>query len=172
MGAEDTDIGTLPVQLRQAQTSLATLQNGVSDQQKAIYDLQIKQVETTVERAQRNLQAARLLSPCNCVVQEAPLSVGATASSASAITLLDLSEITFQTTNLNERDVVNMKSGLPATIRLKAFTETFTGTVDAVLPVSSGTLSTVALYTVILRLDTTNVDLRPGMTGQAEISLK
>lgn len=100
------------------------------------------------------------------------MSVGATASSASAITLLDLSEITFQTTNLNERDVVNMKSGLPATIRLKAFTETFTGTVDAVLPVSSGTLSTVALYTVILRLDTTNVDLRPGMTGQAEISLK
>ncbi len=156
----------------QAQTSLATLQNGVSDQQKAIYDLQIKQVETTVERAQRNLLAVRLLSPCNCVVQEAPLSVGATASSASAITLLDLSEITFQTTNLNERDVVNMKSGLPATIRLKAFTETFTGTVDAVLPVSSGTLSTVALYTVILRLDTTNVDLRPGMTGQAEISLK
>ena len=166
-----TDLTSSWANVVQAQTSLATLQSGVSDQQEAIYDLQIKQAETKVERAQSALLSAKLLSPCDCVVQSVPLSLGATASSGSPISLLDLSEITFQTTNLNERDVVNMKAGLPASIRLKAFTNTFTGTVDAVLPLSSGTLSTVALYTVILSVDKANADLRPGMTGQAEISI-
>ena len=177
--ASQTDLTKSWAAIVQAQSSLATLQNGVSDQQKVIYDLQLKQVQIAVERAQRNLQQAKLVSPCNCVVQEVTLSVGAAAGSGSGVTLLDLSQITFQTSNLNERDVVAMKSGLPATIRLKAFTGTITGTVDAVLPVSSGTLSTVALYTVILHLDPTGtqssqttVDLRPGMTGQAEINVK
>jgi hypothetical protein len=60
------------------------------------------------------------------------------------------------------------------TIRLKAFTQTFTGKVGTILPLSSGTLSSVALFTANINIDPTpaNVVLLPGMTGQAEINLK
>jgi multidrug efflux pump subunit AcrA (membrane-fusion protein) len=166
--AADTDLIKSWASVVQAQSSLATLQNGVSDEQKAIYDLQVKQAQVTVDRAQRRLQQAKLISPCDCTVQDVSLSVGATSTNG-AITLLDSSQITFQTTNLNERDVVNMKSGQIATIRLKAFTDPITGTVDAVLPMSSGTLSTIALYSVIIHIDSPMNDLRPGMTGEVDI---
>jgi multidrug efflux pump subunit AcrA (membrane-fusion protein) len=155
----------------QAQTNLATLQNGASDAQKQVYNVQLAQTKLTVERAQRDLAQAKLVSPCACVVQEVNLSVGA-SSEGGSITLLDTSQVKFQTTNLNERDAVKLQAGQTATIRLKAFEQTFTGKVGALLPLSSGAQGELALYTAMIDLDPTEVALRPGMTGQAEIELK
>jgi multidrug efflux pump subunit AcrA (membrane-fusion protein) len=157
----------------QAQASLATLQNGVSAEQKAVYDVQLAQAKVKVERAQRDLAQAQLLSPCACVVQAVGLSVGG-SSSGGSITLLDASQVKFQTSNLNEEDVVKLQAGQAVTIRLKAFPQTFTGKVSAILPLSSGTQGSVALFTANIDLDPApaNVALLPGMTGQAEIILK
>jgi multidrug resistance efflux pump len=154
----------------QAQTSLAALEQGVSDDQKAVYDLQLEQARLAVERAQRDLAQARLVSPCDCVVQAVELSVGASAN--GSITLLDTARLQFRTSNLNERDVVKLKAGQSVTIRLKAYDQTLTGKVGAILPVSSGTSSSVALYTVLIDLDPTTLSLLPGMTGQAQINLQ
>ena len=68
--------------------------------------------------------------------------------------------------------MVNLQDGQAATIRLKAFDKVFTGKVGSVLPVSSGAVSGVALYTAIVKLDPTDVELLPGMTGQAEIAIQ
>lgn len=154
----------------QAQSNLATLQNGVSADQKAVYDLQLKQAQVTVDRASRDLAQAKLIAPCDCTVQEVGLSVGATAN--GSVTLLDTAQLRFATSNLDEQDVVMLKTGQTATIRLKAFDQTFTGKVGAVLPISSGTQGTVSLYTVLIDLDSTSAALLPGMTGQAEINLQ
>ena len=140
----------------QAQSSLATLQNGVSDAQKKVYEVELAQARVTVNRAQRDLEQAKLLSPCDCVVQEVTLVAGSLSSSGS-ITLLDTAQLTFQTTNLNERDVVKLQAGQKAVIRLKAFEQTFTGKVGPVLPESSGTSGSVALYTAIIELDATKI---------------
>ena len=72
----------------------------------------------------------------------------------------------------NERDVVKLNAGQAVTVRLKAFEQTFTGQVGAILPVSSGTQNSVALYMVLVDLDSTGAKLLPGMTGQAEINLQ
>jgi multidrug efflux pump subunit AcrA (membrane-fusion protein) len=154
----------------QAKTSLATLQNGATDAQKKVYDLQLQAAQVTLERAQRDLAGAKLLSPCDCEVQAVSLSAGADSSGGS-ITLLDTAQLKFQTTNLNERDVVKLQAGQTVTVRLKAFDQTFTGKVGAVLPVSSGTSNSVALYTALISIDPAGAALRPGMTGQAEINL-
>ena len=153
-----------------AQASLAKLQNGVSAEQRKVYDLQLAQTKLTVERAQRNLAKAKLVSPCACTVQEVNLSLGAN-SSGGAVTLLDVSAVQFRTSNLSERDVVQMKLGQPASVRLKAYDQSFVGKVDAVLPLSSGAQNNAALFTVLIRLEPASVPLLPGMTGQAEISL-
>ena len=153
-----------------AQASLAKLQNGVSAEQRKIYDLQLAQTKLTVERAQRNLAKAKLISPCVCVVQEVNLSVGAN-SSGGAVTLLDVTALQFRTSKLSERDVVQMKLGQSAAVRLKAYNQSFVGKVDAVLPLSSGAQNNAALFTVLITLEPTSVPLLPGMTGQAEINL-
>lgn len=154
----------------QAKASLANLQKGVSADQKKVYALQLQQAQIAVDRAQRDLSQAQLLSPCDCVVQTVNYSVG--GNSTGSITLLDRSQVRFHTSNLNERDVVKVKVGQTVTIRLKAFEQTFTGKVNSILPISSGTESSVALYTVILDVDSAGQTLLPGMTGQAEIHLE
>jgi multidrug resistance efflux pump len=153
----------------QAQASLAKLQNNVSDEDKKVYDLQLASAQKAVERAQRNLAKTKLISPCDCKVQEVSLSVG---GAGGTVALLDVAQLQFQTTNLNERDVVSLQDGQAAMIRLKAFDKVFTGKVGSVLPVSSGQLSGVALYTAIVTIDPADAELLPGMTGQAEIALQ
>lgn len=101
----------------------------------------------------------------------APGMVSATGG-APAITLVDLDTLRFQTKDLTERDVGQMKIGAPASIRLRAFDQPFAGTVRAVLPRSAGTQGNVALFTVIIDLsDNANTPL-PGMTGQVEIEIQ
>lgn len=151
----------------QAQASLASLQTGVSDEDKAIYDLQLAQAQETLARAERNMSEVQLVSPCDCVVQDVTISAGTEA--AGSITLLDISQLKFQTSNLSELNVLSVKAGQKATIRLRAFEQTLSGEVESVLPVSSGTSSDVALFTAIIKLDSTDLALLPGMTGAAEI---
>ena len=98
------------------------------------------------------------------------MTAGAPAS--GGITLLNPSQLKFQTSNLNERDVVKLQAGQIVSLRLKAFDQTFSGIVESILPISSGTTSDVALYTAIIKLDSTDAALLPGMTGQADILLK
>jgi HlyD family secretion protein len=154
-----------------AKAKLESLQAGVTEQQKKIDATQISQAQATLDRAKSDLAKAKLLSPCDCVIQAVNAVVGATAPSA-AFTLVDLAGMQFQTTNLTERDVAKILVGASATIRLKAYTETFSGTVSAVLAQSSGTQSGAALYTVLIDVAPTGQLLLPGMTGQADITMK
>ena len=154
-----------------AKANVAKLQNGVSAEQRKVYDLQLAQTKLAVVRAQRNLAKVQLISPCACVVQDVNLTVGANASGTS-ITLLDVSAVQFRTTNLSERDVVQMQPGQAVSVRLKAYDQSFVGTVNAVLPLSSGTQGNAATFTVLVGLEPATVALLPGMTGQAEIQIK
>ena len=168
--ATEAELAQSYASLAQAKASLSTLQKGISADQKKSYALQIAQAQLAVDRAQRDLSQAKLLSPCDCVVQAVSLSVGGNAT--GNISLLDTSLLRFQTSNLNERDVVNLKTGQAVIIRLKAFEQTFNGKVKTILPISTGTDNGVALYTVIINVDPADVTLLPGMTGQAEIQLQ
>ena len=54
---------------------------------------------------------------------------------------------------------------------LKAYPDTpLTGTVLRIGPQATGLVGDAATFPVILELDTAALDLRPGMTGRAEIS--
>ncbi len=152
-----------------AKARLDALKAGQTEAQIKSNEVQVAQAKTTLEQAKSNLDKATLVSPCDCVVQEVNAVVGA-LSSGTAFTLVDLSTLQFKTSNLVERDVAAMKVGAPVSIRLKAYTDDFTGKVSAVLSQSSGTQSGTAVYTVLIALDPTTRKLLPGMTGQADIT--
>ncbi len=154
----------------QAQASLVSAQGAVSDAQKKVYTLQLSDAKLAVERAERDLAQTKLIAPCNCAVQMIDLTLGAGAG--NGVTLLDTAQLQFHTSNLTEQDVVKLNTGQGVTIRLKAFDKTFSGKVNSVLPISSGTQGSIALFTAIIDLDKPDAALLPGMTGQAEILLK
>ncbi len=156
-----------------ARASLTKLQAGTAAEAKLVSDIQLEQARLTVQRAERNVAKAKLVSPCNCTVQSVEVVFGAASSpGVAAITLLKLEDIRFRTTNLTERDVVSIQPGNPVSVRLRAFSEeAFAGKVRAVLPLSSGTQGSNALFTVVIDLDPAGKALLPGMSGQAEIQL-
>lgn len=159
--------------LLSAQASLEKAKAGPTDQQRRLSDVRLEQSRVAVQRAERNLANAQLVSPCDCSVQDVAIVPGAVAApGAPAITLVQLDALRFQTRNLTERDVVLVKEGSPATIRLRAFDQPFTGTVRAVLPRSAGTQGNAALFTVIIDVAPNDSTPLPGMTGQAEITIQ
>lgn len=156
-----------------ARASLAKAQAGTTAEAKLVSDIQLEQTQLAVQRAERSVAKAKLVSPCNCTVQAVDVVFG-TASSpgAAAVTLLKLEDIRFRTTNLTERDVVSIQPGNVVSVRLRAFSDAaFVGKVRAVLPLSSGTQGSNALFTVVIDLDPSGKGLLPGMSGQAEIQL-
>ena len=153
-----------------SQANLASLLKGVTSEQMKIYQVQISQTQVTVDRAKRNLTKTKLYSPCDCVVQAVNLNVGTDAG--SGVDLMDMSQLRFHTASLNEQNVVKLKEGQKVDIRLKAFDKTFTGKVSYIIPLSTSTSDSLALFTAIIELDETDSGLLPGMTGQATIYLQ
>ena len=154
-----------------AKAKISSLNTSVTAQAKKLAETQYSQAQAALVRAQSNLSKAQLLSPCDCIVQQVNVAEGVTAPSA-AFALVDLKNLQFRTTNLVESDVAQIKVGAPVVIRLKAYEKTFSGKVNTVLAQSSGTQSGSALFTALIHLDPTDQMLLPGMTGQAEISVK
>ncbi len=155
-----------------ARASLTKLQAGTTAEAKGVNDIQLEQARLAVQRAERNVAKAKLISPCNCTVQSVDVVFGAASSpGAAAVTLLKLEDIRFRTTNLTERDVVSIQPGNVVSVRLRAFDAAFVGKVRAVLPLSSGTQGSNALFTVVIDIDPAGKGLLPGMSGQAEIQL-
>ncbi len=153
-----------------AKARLEALKTGLTEAQQKINEAELSQAQMAVERAKANLISAKLISPCDCVVQALNVAVGMQAGN-NVMTLVDVSGLQFKTTNLTERDVANIKSGAAVIVRLKAHAEALTGKVTTVLGQSSGSQSGTALYTVLVDLDATAKRLLPGMTGQAEVAI-
>ena len=143
----------------------------VTDESKKLAQVQFDNAKSNVERAQRNLAKARLLSPCNCTVQDVTAAAGASAGGV-AVTLLQSNSIVFKTNNLSERDLGSIKVGSAARIRLKPYEKDFAAKVISILPQSTGVQGNVAIFTVVLQLEPATEELLPGMTGQAEIAVR
>jgi multidrug resistance efflux pump len=155
-----------------AQANLARLEAGASPEQRRVSDVQLEQSRMAMRRAERNLAKSRLISPCDCTVQQVDIVPGAvSAPGTTAVTLLRLDNIRFRTSNLSERDIVEVRAGATASVHLRAYDRMFAGRVRAILPQSSGTQGSNALFTVIVELDPAGEVLLPGMLGEAEIEV-
>ncbi len=156
-----------------AQASLSKLQAGVSEEQKGVDAAQLSQAQLAVTRAQRNLSQATLLSPCDCTVQEVSIAVGAMSTQGTAaFKLVDQSSLRFRTRNFSERDLAAVKLGNPVTLRLTPFSKTFSAKVQAIVPQGTQSSGDAAFFTLLIDIDPAGAALLPGMTGQAEISVK
>lgn len=161
-----------------AQQTLAQAQRGPKPEEITAAELRVHQAELSLEQSQFSLTQAenalaksQLLAPWSGVVLTVDVAAGALVGSGTPIvTLLDNTQLEFHTTNLSERDLGQIEIGQPALITLKAFAnEPLPGRVTRVGLQAEGAVGDAATFPVIITLDETDFEIRPGMTGRAEL---
>ncbi|MCJ7658021.1 MAG: HlyD family efflux transporter periplasmic adaptor subunit [Anaerolineales bacterium] len=91
-------------------------------------------------------------------------------SSSPVITLLDTAQLEFHTTNLSERDLAQIYPGQTAEVTLKTYPDDPIEAAVVRIGWQAGEIVCDAVtFPVLLSLSETNLDIRPGMTGRAEI---
>jgi len=141
--------------------------------QLALDEAAIKQAQANLEDAQVNLRYTDILSPVDGVVVSRNVDVGQTvAASFQTPTLFliaeDLTKMQVDT-NVSESDVGRLSQDEPATFTVDAYPGTaFHGTVAQVrnAPI---TVQNVVTYDVVIAVDNSGLELKPGMTANVSI---
>lgn len=161
-----------------AQQALAQAQQGPKPEEIEAAQLRLEQTQITLEQSQLSQQQAEnalakaeLIAPWTAVVLTVDAAPGALVGSGSPIvTLLDTTQLEFHTTNLSERDLAQIEPGDVVQVTLKTYpNDPLMGTVLRIGLQAAGTVGDAATFPVIIALDTAVLDIRPGMTGRAEI---
>lgn len=125
-----------------------------------------------LQQAENGLTKTQLVAPFSGTIITTDLMLDALVSTGqTVVTLLDVSQLEFHTSNLSERDLAQIYSGQVAQVSFKTYSDLpFTGNVVRIVPQSSGIVGNDATFTVVIQLDPTDKTLFPGMTGRVEIS--
>ena len=134
----------------------------------------IKQSEASLQEARINLAYTDIRSPVDGVVVSRNVDVGQTvAASFQTPTLFliaqDLTKMQVHT-NVSESDIGSVSQGQPASFTVDAYPgKAFSGTVAQVrnAPI---TVQNVVTYDVVIAVDNANLELKPGMTANVNIT--
>ena len=177
-GLNDESALTAEANVVSASQALDQVQTGPEESEVAAARLQVEQAKLSVEQAKFNLEQteralddAVLLAPWNGTIFSVDTTKGALVGGGTPIvTLQDPENLQFHTTNLSERDLVDIQSGQNVRITLKTYPgREINGTVVRILPQASGAIGDAATFVVIVELEPSGELLLPGMTGRAEI---
>lgn len=135
-------------------------------------ELSLQQSQLSLEQAQEAVADAQLLAPTAGTVLSVEVAEGAMVGAGSPIiTLLDTTQLEFHTNNLSERDLARVAPGQTVQVTLKAYpNDVIEGTVVRIGTQATGTVGDAAVFPVIISISSNELDIRPGMTGRAEIA--
>lgn len=153
-------------------TAEAVLARAVAD--KASAEASVAQAEASLSSDKTNLEKATIRSPINGVVLTREIEPGQTvAASLQAPTLFqiaeDLAQMELQV-NVDEADVGQVKEGQSATFTVDAYPNRKYPATITRLSYGSSTTDNVVTYQATLKVDNSDLSLRPGMTATAEIN--
>jgi HlyD family secretion protein len=156
------------VAVAQAQLDLA--RTGPRTEDVAVVEAQVQQARTALERAQQTLSRARLAAPFDGTISAVYLRPGEwAAAGAPVVELLDTTRWRVETRNIGELNIGRVEVGQEAIVRVMAFRgETLHGRVVAISPIAVVQQGDTT-YTVLIELEPTDLNLRPGMNAEVEI---
>jgi HlyD family secretion protein len=163
-------IASAEAQLAQAQLALYEAQHPVEPEALTLAQLDVERAQQALETAQADLAQATLLAPFDGVVSTVPASVGEWATpGVTVVELLDVSRWRIETKNVGELEIARVRVGQEVLARVNAFRdETLRGRVATISPVAVVQQGDTT-YTLTIELESTDLNLRPGMTVQVEI---
>ncbi len=136
-----------------------------------IADIQVRQAQAALEGAQATLAQTILVAPFDGVVASLNISPGEFVQAGQVlVTLATLDHMQLETTDLSERDIVNVGVGDSVTIVVEALNKNFDGEVTAIAP-SADSVGGDVVFKVTIQLNEQPDDLRWGMTAEVEIGV-
>lgn len=156
----------------QAQLDMAMSANPTAEKL-SLARAEVDSARLNLELAQAQLDKMTLTAPFDGVISAIELHEGEWAvPGVAVIELLDTSAWMIETKNVGELQIGRVEIGQVVLIRVNAFQgETLDGRVVAISPdavVQQGDTT----YTLLIELDPTELNLRPGMTARVEILLE
>ncbi|MCP4422339.1 MAG: HlyD family efflux transporter periplasmic adaptor subunit [Chloroflexi bacterium] len=135
-------------------------------------EISIQQSALSLEQAQEAVLNAQLTAPTAGTVLSVEVATGAMIGAGSPIlTLLDTTQLQFHTSNLSERDLGRVEPGQSVQVTLKAFpNDVIEGNVIRIGSQATGFVGDAAVFPVIISISSSDLEIRPGMTGRAEIA--
>lgn len=172
-GGPDADaLAAAEFQVEQAQAALDELLNGASAKDLGTAEINVAQSRLALASAQRGLERVELIAPASGTVTEILVAPGAQVGSGTPVaTLLDTTQLELYTTNLSERDFAQITPGQAAEVILKAYPDDVIAATVVRIGATAGAevVGDAATFPIVLVLNETPLDVRPGMTGRVEI---
>ncbi|MCP5100894.1 MAG: HlyD family efflux transporter periplasmic adaptor subunit [Chloroflexi bacterium] len=167
----DVQITQAEANLANAEEQLAILLADTPAVQIAVLEAQVAQAQLNRDQAQRALDNATLTAPWSGTILTVEAASGAFIGAGSpVVSMLDQSQLEFHTTNLSERDLAQISIDTQVEIILKAFpNDPLVGTVTRIGVQANGVVGDAAVFPIIISINDTPLEIRPGMTGRAEI---
>jgi HlyD family secretion protein len=132
-------------------------------------ELSLSQAQLALDSVRRALEDTMLIAPMDGTVIQLDLRVGEMVGAGTPVVELDDLTTFVVEVSLDETDVAEVGVGQEAIVTLDAFPgEELSGEVTEIAPVAES-VSGVVLYPVTIRLSSTQVDARAGMTADVEI---
>ncbi|MBI1194653.1 MAG: efflux RND transporter periplasmic adaptor subunit [Gammaproteobacteria bacterium] len=134
----------------------------------------LMEARAALRSGETDLAKTRIKSPIDGIVLVRSVDPGqAVAASLQAVTLFslaeDLSKMELKV-DVDEADVGQVKAGLPATFTVDAWPDRVFGAVITRVGFNASNSDGVISYPAVLRVENTDLSLRPGMTATAEIT--
>ncbi len=166
--SHDYDLQTLEQDLELAEFRIEQLERGIDPS----LALNVDKARLEIETIEEQMNEAQLFSPWAGIILSVDTAPGAlVGAGAPIITLFDPSELEFHTTNLSERDLAQITLGRPARIVLKTYPDhPLEGAIARIAHQAGPMLGDAATFSLIIELGSSDLDLRPGMTGRVEIA--
>ena len=151
--------------LTNARNYLAALTGGENPNDASGSSLQaFRQLKLSIQTAQSNLDATRLVAPFSGEVASVKVSIGDYVSPGQVILVIsDVRHLHVETTDLSERDVPSVTLNQKVTVSIKALNQDVPGWVMAISPLADS-LGGDVVYTVTIVLDEIPANLRDGMS--------
>jgi HlyD family secretion protein len=132
-------------------------------------ELAVQQARISVKNASADVAGTKLYAPMNGVVSTVTGQVGGPASSGAALfTLINDRQIDLPV-QVDETEIGKVKLGQPVEVTLDALEgKAFTGKVTRITPQAT-VVSNIAVFYVTVTLENPELQLRPGMSAEAEI---
>ena len=133
----------------------------------------VNRASLALAQAHENRSSAELTAPFTGTVTAVHLTPGIHASpGVPVVTLNPTGALQFVTTNLSERYIGDIRKGAPAVIGLTAYPDyPLDAIVLRIAPEGGEDVSGAVVYAVYLAVDETDLPIRAGMTGRAEIDV-
>jgi multidrug resistance efflux pump len=134
-----------------------------------IADASVQRAQASVEIAQANLAQGTIIAPYEGVIASLSVIPGEFVQSDQiVVTLATLNALQVETTDLSERDIMNVHIGDPVNIFVEALNKDVSGKVIGISPIAD-TVGGDVVFKVTIAFDEQPENLLWGMTAEVEI---